>query len=156
MTHQLNLQRHKWFSIKAGHLLQGRIMGHVSSQPAEKSHASHPFLLTHLNTERQFEWTQSTSGGSLWTFQTNERAKIVQLLTEGSSEIILTVLSTSPTARKRERCSPGGTLARLMQTTSADISFLSVYSFSCPDWGRKTYDFLIRYVVFKQCFGFVI
>lgn len=54
-------------------------------------------------------------------------------LTEGSREMILTVLSTSPTARKRDRCSPGGTLARLMHTTSADISFRSVYSFSCPD-----------------------
>lgn len=55
-------------------------------------------------------------------------------LTEGSREMILTVLSTSPTARKRDRCSPGGTLARLMHTTSADISFRSVYSFSCPDY----------------------
>lgn len=44
-----------------------------------------------------------------------------------------TVLSTNPTARNRERCSPGGTFARLMHTTSADISFLSVYSFSWPD-----------------------
>lgn len=44
-----------------------------------------------------------------------------------------TVLSTKPTARNRERCSPGGTFARLMHTTSADISFLSVYSFSWPD-----------------------
>lgn len=52
---------------------------------------------------------------------------------EGSREMILTVLSTSPTARKRDRCSPGGTLARLMHTTSADISFRSVYSFSCPE-----------------------
>lgn len=53
-------------------------------------------------------------------------------LTEGSREMMRTVLSASPTARNRERCSPGGTLARLMQTTSADISFLSVYSFSWP------------------------
>lgn len=58
-------------------------------------------------------------------------------LTEGSKEMILTVLSTSPTARKRDRCSPGGTLARLMHTTSADISFRSVYSFSCPDYRSK-------------------
>lgn len=55
------------------------------------------------------------------------------LLTEGSREMMRTVLSASPTARNLERCSPGGTLARLMQTTSADISFLSVYSFSWPD-----------------------
>jgi hypothetical protein len=46
-----------------------------------------------------------------------------------------TVLSTSPAARKREGCSPGGTPAKLIHTTSADISFLSVYSFSWPDWG---------------------
>lgn len=58
-------------------------------------------------------------------------------LTEGSREMILTVLSTSPTARKRDRCSPGGTLARLMHTTSADISFRSVYSFSWPDCRRE-------------------
>lgn len=58
-------------------------------------------------------------------------------LTEGSREMILTVLSMRPTAKKRDRCSPGGTLARLIHTTSADISFLSVYSFSCPDWGRR-------------------
>ena len=60
--------------------------------------------------------------------------KLRVTLTEGSKEMILTVLSTSPTARKRDRCSPGGTLARLMHTTSADISFRSVYSFSCPDY----------------------
>lgn len=58
----------------------------------------------------------------------------ISVHTEGSSEMIRTVLSASPTARNRERCSPGGTLARLIQTTSADISFLSVYSFSWPDW----------------------
>lgn len=58
-------------------------------------------------------------------------------LTDGSREMIRTVLSTSPTARNRDRCSPGGTLARLMHTTSADISFRSVYSFNCPDYGKK-------------------
>lgn len=58
---------------------------------------------------------------------------VSSVLTEGSSEMIRTVLSASPTARNRERCSPGGTLARLMHTTSADISFRSVYSFSWPD-----------------------
>lgn len=57
--------------------------------------------------------------------------------TEGSREMMRTVLSTSPTARNRERCSPGGTLARLIQTTSADISFRSVYSFSWPDLRDK-------------------
>lgn len=50
--------------------------------------------------------------------------------TEGSREMMRTVLSTKPTAKNRERCSPGGTFARLMHTTSADISFLSVYSFN--------------------------
>lgn len=50
--------------------------------------------------------------------------------------MIRTVLSTRPTARNRERCSPGGTLARLIQTTSADISFRSVYSFSWPDYNN--------------------
>lgn len=104
VTHQLNLQRPKWFSVKPGYLLQGRINSHVSSQSVEKIHASCAFLLTHLNMERLFGWTQFTSGGFFWMFQTNERAKTVQLLTEGSSEIILTVLSTSPTARNRERC----------------------------------------------------
>lgn len=57
--------------------------------------------------------------------------------TEGSREMIRTVLSTKPTARNRERCSPGGTLARLMHTTSADISLRSVYSFSWPDWRKE-------------------
>jgi hypothetical protein len=64
-------------------------------------------------------------------------AKYGESRTEGSSEMMRTVLSTSPTARKRERCSPGGTLAKLIHTTSADISFLSVYSFSWPDWGER-------------------
>ena len=31
-----------------------------------------------------------------------------------------------------ERCSPAGTEARAMQTTSEDMSFRSVYSFSWP------------------------
>lgn len=53
-------------------------------------------------------------------------------LTEGSREMILTVLSDKPTARKRHLCSPTGTLPRAMHTTSEDISFLSVYSFNCP------------------------
>ena len=57
--------------------------------------------------------------------------------TEGSSDIILTVLSARPTARNRDRCSPGATVPRLMHTTSADISLRSVYSLSCPDWRRR-------------------
>ena len=47
--------------------------------------------------------------------------------------MIRTVLSARPTAKNRDRCSPDGTLAKAMQMTSADISFLSVYSLSCPD-----------------------
>ena len=54
-------------------------------------------------------------------------------LTEGSKDMIRTVLSARPTAKNRDRCSPDGTLAKAMQMTSADISFLSVYSLSCPD-----------------------
>lgn len=54
--------------------------------------------------------------------------------------MIRTVLSTNPTARKRERCSPGGTFAKLMHTTSADISFLSVYSLSCPDCKERNHN----------------
>ena len=48
--------------------------------------------------------------------------------------MILTVLSASPTARNRDLCSPEGTLARAMHTTSADMSFRSVYSFNWPAW----------------------
>lgn len=55
-------------------------------------------------------------------------------LTDGSREMILTVWSVRPTARNLDRCSPGGTDPRLIHTTSADISFRSVYSFSWPDW----------------------
>jgi hypothetical protein len=47
--------------------------------------------------------------------------------------MILTVLSANPTAKNLERCSPTGTLARAMQITSHDMSFLSVYSLSWPD-----------------------
>ena len=53
-------------------------------------------------------------------------------LTFGSREMILTVLSDSPTAKKRHRCSPGGTRPSAMHTTSAFISLRSVYSFSWP------------------------
>ena len=52
--------------------------------------------------------------------------------------MILTVLSKSPTAKKRDRCSPAGTRPRAMHTTSADISFLSVYSFSWPVWKQHS------------------
>jgi len=46
--------------------------------------------------------------------------------------MILTVWSASPMARNLDRCSPGGTVAKLRQETSADISRRSVYSLSCP------------------------
>lgn len=52
------------------------------------------------------------------------------VLTFGSSEMMRTVLSDSPTARKRERCSPEGTRPSAMQMTSEFISLRSVYSFS--------------------------
>lgn len=63
-----------------------------------------------------------------------------QFLTLGSKDIILTVLSDSPTAKNLDRCSPAGTRPRPMQMTSLFISFLSVYSFSCPVWGKKHED----------------
>ena len=46
--------------------------------------------------------------------------------------MILTVWSASPMARNLDLCSPSGTVARLRQETSADISRRSVYSLSCP------------------------
>jgi len=51
--------------------------------------------------------------------------------------MILTVWSASPMARNRDRCSPGGTVAKLRQETSADISRRSVYSLSCPACDKK-------------------
>lgn len=54
------------------------------------------------------------------------------ILTDGSREMIRTVLSARPTAKNRERCSPVGTLANDMQMMSADISLRSVYSLSWP------------------------
>ena len=45
-----------------------------------------------------------------------------------------TVLSAKPTAKNLDLCSPEGTLAKAIQITSADMSFLSVYSFNCPDF----------------------
>lgn len=60
-------------------------------------------------------------------------------LTEGSSERMRTVLSERPTARKRHRCSPDGTRPIAMQTTSFDISLLSVYSLSWPDGSISKY-----------------
>lgn len=53
-------------------------------------------------------------------------------LTDGSRDIMRTVWSANPTAKNLERCSPGGTVPKLMQTISAAISFLSVYSFNWP------------------------
>lgn len=46
--------------------------------------------------------------------------------------MIRTVLSESPTAKKRDLCSPAGTLARAIQITSLGISLRSVYSFNWP------------------------
>ena len=54
------------------------------------------------------------------------------ILTCGSKEITLTVLSLSPTARNFDLCSPTGTVPSAMHCTSDDISLRSVYSFSCP------------------------
>lgn len=51
---------------------------------------------------------------------------------EGSNDIILTVLSCRPTARNHERCSPTATFPRAIHITSEGIFFLSVYSFNCP------------------------
>ena len=48
-----------------------------------------------------------------------------------------TVWSAKPMAKNRERCSPTGIVPKLIHTTSADISFLSVYSFSCPDYKER-------------------
>jgi hypothetical protein len=53
-------------------------------------------------------------------------------LTKGSREMIRTVLSAKPTARKRDLCSPAGTFASAIHTASDGISFRSVYSLSCP------------------------
>ena len=63
--------------------------------------------------------------------------RFYKLLTEGSKEMIRTVLSANPTAKNLDLCSPEGTLAKAIQITSADISFLSVYSFNCPDCDNK-------------------
>ena len=67
------------------------------------------------------------------------------VLTEGSNEMILTVLSANPTARNLDLCSPDGTLARAIQITSADISFLSVYSFNWPDYLEEEVTYNHRY-----------
>ena len=45
----------------------------------------------------------------------------IDTLTVGSREIIRTVESANPTARNLERCSPGGTAAKLRQDTSDNI-----------------------------------
>jgi hypothetical protein len=46
--------------------------------------------------------------------------------------MIRIVLSTRPTAKNLDLCSPGGTRPNAMQTTPADMSLRSVYSFNCP------------------------
>lgn len=63
-------------------------------------------------------------------------------LTVGSNETILTVLSERPTAKNLHLCSPVGTRPRAIHTTSEDISFLSVYSFSCPVYNNKKITFI--------------
>ena len=64
--------------------------------------------------------------------------KTAQALTLGSREMILTVSSARPTARKRLLCSPAGTRPSAMHTTSDDISLRSVYSFSWPVCQHRT------------------
>ena len=59
--------------------------------------------------------------------------------------MILTVLSARPTAKNRLRCSPTGTRPSAIHITSDDISFLSVYSFSCPVWNKESHDITIGY-----------
>lgn len=53
-------------------------------------------------------------------------------LTDGSNEMMRTVLSFSPTAKNQALCSPVATDPKAMQDTSEDSFFLSVYSFSWP------------------------
>lgn len=65
-------------------------------------------------------------------------------LTLGSREMILTVSSARPTAKKRHLCSPTGTRPKAMHTTSDDISLRSVYSFSWPVCGQKWFPFLTQ------------
>lgn len=47
------------------------------------------------------------------------------------------MLSAKPTAKKRDLCSPDGTLAKAIQTTSAVISLRSVYSFNWPVYEKR-------------------
>lgn len=56
--------------------------------------------------------------------------KIGEIPTEGSSDMIRTVLSAKPTAKNHERCSPAGTVPRAMHITSEGIFRRSVYSLS--------------------------
>lgn len=53
-------------------------------------------------------------------------------LTVVSKEIIRTVSSVKPTAKKRDICSPEGAFANAIQRTSEFISFRSLCSFKCP------------------------
>lgn len=69
--------------------------------------------------------------------------KLTSIFTDGSNEIIRTVLSLNPTARNRDICSPEGALANAMQTTSEGISFLSLNSFNCPVY-NNTENFTIK------------
>ena len=52
------------------------------------------------------------------------------MFTLGSKDIIRTVSSAKPTAKNLDLNSPSGTDAKAIHTTSASISFRSVYSFS--------------------------
>ena len=59
---------------------------------------------------------------------------VITVLTVRSREWILAVFQAKPTARTLDLCSPDGTLAMAIQITSAEISFLFVYSFNWPDY----------------------
>lgn len=56
----------------------------------------------------------------------------MDILTAGSRDMILTVLSFRPTAKNHALCAPAATEPSAMQETSEDSFFLSVYSFNCP------------------------
>lgn len=58
-------------------------------------------------------------------------------LTDGSRDIIRTVLSLNPTAKKQALCSPGLTDPNAIQDTSEDNFLRSVYSFNWPVYKKK-------------------
>lgn len=60
-------------------------------------------------------------------------------LTEGSKDMMRTVLSLRPTAKNHALCSPVATEPSAMQDTSDDNFFLSVYSFNWPVCKRNEY-----------------